>query len=182
MKLQIRDVNLTWWPKGGRGQLFVANPGEKPLSSLGDGGLDELVQSACEQGIKNVVVPTSLLAQQAGMIHVATGKNDCRLLFLKDVFEFNVEEFFPDTPFECLREIYAALQKGQDVLLISATNEISGFLPAALSVLEDPNVHIIKVIYPITQNEGYLLTTQQIAYLYGFSDALKHQLAEMDMS
>jgi len=171
MKLQIREVNLTWWSEGGRGQLFVANPGEKPPATSGAEWLDELVKSACEQGIKNVVAPTSLLVGRGGE---ASGENGCRLLFLRDTFEYNVEEFSPDTPLQCIREVYAALQNGEAVLYISATPEISGFLPAALSILADPVVHIIKVIYPVTQREGYVLTNEQIAYLNGFSGAIKY--------
>lgn len=175
MKLQIRDVQIPWWPVGGRGELFVAYPGAKPPNISDDDWVDELIESACEQGIKNVVAPTSVRPSNTGSSVGIAGKNECRLYHLKDEFEFNVDDLTGDTPLECIREIYLTLQNGENVLLVSLKEEISGFLPATLSILMEPAVHIVKVMYPVTQTEGYVLTSQQTAYLYGFSDAIKHQ-------
>lgn len=168
-------MQIPWWPVGDRGQLFVAYPGAKPPNISDDDWVGELIQSACEQGIENVVAPTSVRPSNTGVSVAISGKSECRLFHLKDEFGFNVDEITSDTPIECIREIYRALQKGENVLVVSVKEKFSGFLPAALSILADPAVHIVKVMYPITQTEGYVLSSQQTAYLYGFSDALNHR-------
>lgn len=175
MKLQISEVQIPWWPVSKRGELFVAYPGAKPPNISDGDWVGELIQSACEQGIKNVVAPTSVLPSNTGASVVIACKSECRFFHLKDEFEFNIDEITSDTPIECIREIYRALQNGENVLVVSVKEKISGFLPAALSILADPAVHIVKVVYPITKAEGYVLSSQQIAYLYGFSDAINRR-------
>lgn len=175
MKLQISEVQIPWWPLGERGELFVAYPGAKPPNISDDDWVGELIHSSCEQGIQNIVAPTSVCPYNTGASVVISGKSKCRLFHLKDEFEFNVDDLTGDTPLECIREIYRALQNSENVLVVSVKEKISGFLPAALSILADPAVHIVKVVYPITQAEGYVLSSQQIAYLYGFSDAINRR-------
>lgn len=78
-----------------------------------------------------------------------------------------------------LGKIIQLLDDGEDVLILSATRDISGFIPALFSMLGDPSCHIEKILYPI-EHGGYVLTPQQRGYLRGIDDAKRLRALELD--
>lgn len=85
------------------------------------------------------------------------------------------EDGFGETPLETVLPIFDSLTRGEDVLLLRWTEAPSGFVPAILSTLSAPYVHIEKVIYPVRQH-GCELSSEQVAYLYGLYDAFNNPL------
>jgi hypothetical protein len=66
-----------------------------------------------------------------------------------------------------IRSIIECLMQGQDVLVLSASKKISGFLPVVLRCLVEPQGHIVKIMY---STEG-ALTADQRGYIAGLVDA-----------
>jgi hypothetical protein len=81
-----------------------------------------------------------------------------------------VDNLNPDTPIESIARIFTAMQSGVDIVILSRSKQISGFIPAVLSRISNPQCPIVKLWYPITIGEGYNLTAFQLGYLYGLSD------------
>ena len=71
------------------------------------------------------------------------------------------------SPLNAARHVLEQLRKGGDVMILECTNRPSGFLPALLTMLAEPGVHVEKVIYPI-RHAGYDLHPDQIGFLHGF--------------
>ncbi len=81
----------------------------------------------------------------------------------------NVNSVEWETPRRSVEEIVDALKRGEDVLVLSATKTISGFIPAILGSLTHPDCHIEKMLWPI-QHDGYVLTPAQRGYIAGLLD------------
>jgi hypothetical protein len=78
----------------------------------------------------------------------------------------------PMTMMNSIREIIDRLQDGQDVVVLSHTRKISGFIPALLMCvslphLEDPT----KYWYTLVREQGLELTPFQVGYIHGLYDA-----------
>jgi hypothetical protein len=89
---------------------------------------------------------------------------------MMDAFS-GTENFDGHTPQDSIRTIVDYLKRGDDVVILSPTKKISGFVPAILSTVFDPHVHIVKVWCPIVYGSEYELTPFQYGYIYGQSDA-----------
>jgi hypothetical protein len=67
------------------------------------------------------------------------------------------------------------LKSGENVVVLFATNEISGFVPAIISkiqsVLDERFLDMEKIWYPIIHQNGYVLTQFQLGYLSGLEEA-----------
>jgi hypothetical protein len=74
-----------------------------------------------------------------------------------------------ETPGEVVSRVFNTLRSGDSVLVFGFTKEPSGFLPAAVSMLADPQCHVAKVVYPVRQS--YPLSETQVGYLAGYWDA-----------
>lgn len=98
-----------------------------------------------------------------------TGSGD-GLIEVQDEF-CGIEHYVPDTPIEGIKEIVNSLQKGVDVILMNVSKGISGFVPAAITRLQEKECNIVKLWYPILKQYGYELTPFQLGYLYGLTDA-----------
>jgi len=81
-------------------------------------------------------------------------------------------DYYMPSPDKGIAEIQAAVTKSENVVLLSATTRISGFVPVMLARIFLPNENILKIWYPIIHGHGYELTPFQLGYLYGRSTAL----------
>jgi len=72
------------------------------------------------------------------------------------------------TPVDSIRKIIDHLQRGEDVIVLSNTKNISDFVPAVLYLVADErNSHPAKMWCAIAQNVGVELTQFQSGYVYG---------------
>lgn len=86
------------------------------------------------------------------------------------------------TPQDCIGNIVTHLKDGDDVLILSATPTISGFIPAILTMLAEPHDHVEKVLWPIEHTAGYGLTPAQRGYLAGLYDAGRLRTVGLDIA
>jgi len=72
------------------------------------------------------------------------------------------------TPVDSIRKVIDHLQRGEDVIVLSNTKNISDFVPAVLYLVADErNSHPAKMWCAIAQNVGVELTQFQSGYVYG---------------
>lgn len=75
-----------------------------------------------------------------------------------------------EAPRYSIEKIVENLRRGEDVLVLTATKKISGFIPAVLGILMHPDCHIEKLLWPI-QYAGCELTPAQCGYVAGLQDS-----------
>ena len=75
------------------------------------------------------------------------------------------------------------MKAGEDVLVPSLSETLSGFVPLILCRIYGLDIHVAKVWYPVLQN-GYELSEFHMGYVYGLTDgvvlaALRREEAEL---
>jgi len=162
-----------------KGRLFVATPTRGKPRAVSPEQWCQLVLLAAEQSeFKCLVVPWSFWsAGHATLPLPASSRPGQQYVHVVDTAA-GFEELRGDTPMWGISEVIRLLSEGEDLLVVSASKKISGFIPAALVQVSAPEIHIVKVWYPVVASEGYELTPFQIGYLAGRAEpALTHSAA-----
>ena len=171
LKLIIRELEIPYC--GGqpfKGRIFSGNPSRlRPRDVPLDKWCASIVRLSTDQWKSRVCVPSSLLLTQEMRREYSTATNGRGYLNLVDDIGTIADDGF-DSPARDVREIIECLTRGDDVLILSRTRKISGFLPAILFRLFDPRCHILKILWTI-DHSGYEITNGQRGYIAGLSDA-----------
>lgn len=149
-----------------KGNLYVGTPSRnKPKDVTNELWQDTVLNLATERGKAHIVVPDSFgcngNVKQEGIEH-------CLCLNFPDLCDGNIER---GTPQEAIVRIVEHLKDAEDVLILSPTKRVSGFIPAIISMLAAPDCHIEKILWPIEHGAGYTLTPAQRGYLAGLYNA-----------
>lgn len=169
VNLNIQEIKIPWCEWELKGKLYAATATKpKPRGLPPEAWVTALLHAACKCGKYRLVIPRSICPSNAEMLLEQANLGEVQWIELLDVFE-GFDNYGGSTPIDAVRAIIDSLKDGQDVLILSATKKIPGFIPAILSIISAPEVHIVKVWYPI-HNKGYDLTPFQIGYIYGLYD------------
>jgi hypothetical protein len=175
-ELTIEEPEIPRCQLAFKGKLYAAtSSSSKPPDISPDTWAIALVRAARRRGKFRLVIPSSFCRLSIQGLFKQAGLDDTDWIELLDMFPGEFDNgrdryWGGRTPMDSLLAIVEALRAGQDVLILSATNKISGFVPAVLSRISDPMVNVVKVWYPITRGRDYELTAFQSGYLYGLSD------------
>lgn len=168
LKLIVQEFDI---PYGSRlpfkGCLYAATPSRnKQKQTSATAWCSELLNLTKQRGKAYYVVPDSFWPQiSEERTPDQNPQVDIRLADLIDGVTNGA------TPYDCIAEIIDHLKDGEDVAILSATKQISGFVPALLGMLAVPDCHIEKILRPIEHGSGYVLTQAQRGYLTGLYDS-----------
>lgn len=170
VKLKIQEISIPWCNVLLKGKLFAAIPcTPKPRGFSAVAWAVDLLRATKQFGSCRLVVPSSLCSSDTSKLLEQTGMGEINWIDLMDHFKgFN--DFDGYSPIDAVQKIIDALNVGEDVIILSGTKKISGFVPAIISKIIATEVHAVKVWYPIV-GKGYALTPFQLGYIYGLSDA-----------
>lgn len=178
LRLAIQDFAIPWgWPLPFKGRLLAGTPSRnKPRAASMAEWCDQIIELATQQSKAHLAIPDSFWPPR-------TDQNVELERKLPQYIQITDNPGGKPTELArlqwCLRDIIRHLTDGEEVLILSATREISGFVPALFSTLGAPSCHIEKVLYPI-EHGGYVLTPQQRGYLRGIYDAEHLRALELD--
>ena len=155
-----------------KGRLFSGTPNRgKPRSVPAEAWCELVLEAAQSSWKKHLAIPRSFWPKEKTLTWLSEKtQHHFQCIHVFDTFHSVIDHA---EVADSLRKKKKNLSLGEDVLIISANKKISGFVPAALTMLLDPQVHIAKVLYPITVGSGYDLTPFQLGYLHGLSDNLR---------
>lgn len=162
-------------PYGGllKGRLMVALPSRnRPRTTSQGDWCANVVNQSLALGELHLAIPESfwLSESKQGEKYSDFQSNIPQHIVVHDTFgEFGGDVHL--SPLSGLRAIVDLLAVGESVLVVSNSKVISGFVPALLGHIIDPDCHFEKLIWPIQHGEGYALTVAQIAYIAGLYDA-----------
>lgn len=169
VNLEIQEIEIPWCEWELKGKLYAAVPTKsKPRGLPLDEWATALLHAAYNCGKYRLAIPRSLCPANAEKLLEQAKMGEAQWIVMLDIFE-GYDTYGGSTPIEAVREIIDSLKNGENILMLSAKKKIPGFIPAILSIISAPEVHIVKVWYPIL-NKGYDLTPFQIGYLYGLYD------------
>lgn len=173
VKLRVQELFIPWCDWKLKGRLFAATPHKaKPRNIPSDAWTIAILGAASHYEQFQLVIPTSLLPANREKLLELAGFEDVSMINLMDNWG-DLNDFNGSAPIESVNRMICSLIKGENVLILSSSQKISGFVPAIFSKICDAQVHPEKVCYPITY-EGYKLTPSQIGYIYGLSDSDSH--------
>jgi hypothetical protein len=169
MTLEVQELHIPWLRSAFEGRLLAAIPsGSRPDGLSPETWASQILTAAHATGAQCLAIPVGFWP--GGERSAAPGGG--RWIEVMDTYP----GLGGPTPLDSVRDIVSALATGEDVLCLSATRTVSGFIPAILSRLSDAEVHIEKVVWPVMQGRGYELTPFQIGYLYGLGDAKSSEM------
>jgi len=87
----------------------------------------------------------------------------------------DISEQNGETPSAGLLKVHSALISGKDVWVLSLGDSDSGFVPAALTRMLIPDIHVEKLIYPMQQSMGYKFSGFALGYLFGLADSERYR-------
>jgi hypothetical protein len=165
--MRIEELFLFGGPL--KGKLLVATPEHRrPRDVPLETWLIELVRSANQNGKYRLAIPATFwkgLAPDFGHPEL----DGLSTIAVADSLE--PADGHGRRPADSIEQITRALSAGEDVLVLTSTQEVSGFIPAVLGLLADPQVHPEKVLYSIVKGESYSLTPFELGYVYGLADS-----------
>lgn len=170
-KLRVQELHIPYDSCAFKGKLLVATPFEDKPRNVAPLQWRSaiLANRVCKES--HLVIPLSFWLPYKPAHQELPSTSEFSRFYLVDEVPFDGENYSSDTPFDSIRRIIDCLKKGENVLALSATPDASGFLPAVLARVIDPNIHIVKLWWPIVHGNDYLLTPFQVGYLYGLTDA-----------
>jgi len=153
-----------------KGRIFSGNPSRiKPRDVTLDEWYATILRLAASQWKSHICIPYSLLSNQGKHHEYSTEHDQPRYLDLMDDLG-SISDDGSGSPASDIIEIIVCLTRGEDILILSQTRKISGFLPAILVRLCHPRLHILKLLREI-EHSGYEITAAQRGYIAGLSDA-----------
>lgn len=166
-KLIATQIEIPWGEDlPFKGDLYVGTPSRnKPKDVTNESWQDTILNLAVARGKACIVVPDSFWCKSN---ESPKDIENCLCIKFPDLCDGNVER---GTPQEAIVRIVEHLKDAEDVLILSTSKKISGFIPAILSMLAAPDCHIEKIMWPIEHGAGYTLTPAQRGYLAGLYDA-----------
>ena len=172
VETQIQEIRIAYGPGSAvTGKLFAATPvGKKPDTMPAETWATSLVKAASKMQNYLLAVPMSFWPTGISKGDVDTSLVGIQWVSVMDQID-KISNANGQTPTRSLLQVVKALKDGQDVLLLSSNDEISGFVPAIISKVLHPTAHIEKIVYPIVEGMGYPMTQFQIGYLYGMASA-----------
>ncbi len=160
-----------------KGRLLSASPSRsKPRNMEAAEWCAALMKIAFSKENCRVAIPESFWAFNQGSIDLRETTLPAHIAVPDLPSTIGIDQ--TETPCYAIEEIVQSLKRGEDVLVLSATTGISGFIPAVLTRLTHPNCHLVKLFYPI-ESAGYALSPDQKGYIAGLSDA--QWLSELDL-
>ena len=173
-KLKIQEVVLPYGGAGPKGRLFAATLElSKPRTVTADQWCQQVLEAAEASGFKYLVVPWSFWPEGCPPDSVRLGQ---RYVQVMDTVA-GIELLCGETPEQGLREVNRLLRGGQDLLVVSASQNVPGFIPAALAQMNESGIHIVKLWHPTVVSLGYELTPFQVGYLAGQAIFLRSSCA-----
>ncbi len=171
VNMNIQELDIPWMRIEFKGKLFAATPSKaKPRGISPETWAISLLDSRSQFGKCRIAIPRSFWPSNSRNLTEKAGMCFGDWIDLMDAFG-GTENLDGNTPQESIQTIIDYLKMGDDVVILSPTKKISGFVPAILSKVFDPHVYIVKVWYPIVHGSEYELTPFQYGYIYGQSDA-----------
>lgn len=170
VKLKVRELEIFYRPLPFKGRLFAATPtSPKPRDTDDNDWCDSIVAAARLSWSEHIVIPLSFWPNPERSSWISCNTNPAALFF--DVIDdyYGIKDHQLDTPYSSIRGMLDSLICGENILILSATKKISGFIPAILTRVTNPEIHIEKLCYPII-SEGYELSPYQVGYLCGLTD------------
>ena len=176
LTLKIQELHFHWYGrKAVKSRLCVATPSRaKPREVTAESWCAQIVETAQASWNQHLAIPWSFWPKGKPDSQFSTEAGEQRCFDVVDVF-CGFEDYHDGTPADSIREIIDCLARGEDVLILSNSKKISGFILAVLMRLLDPDRHIIKLWWPIIHG-GYDLSPFQLGYLYGLTDADRYPL------
>ena len=171
VELNIEELKIPYGDGGVfKGKLFGATPNrEKPHDMSAETWAISLLTLTTRIKEKyTLAVPVSFWPSIEICRAQKSEPNGVHWITVMDQIE-DISKQHGATPERSFHQIIDALKSGKNVLILSATGKISGFVPAIMSLLLHPTAHVEKVAYPIIEGLGYEMTPFQLGYLYGFS-------------
>ena len=172
LKLIVERLDIPWGCElPFTGDLYVGRPSRnKPKQTSSAAWCSEVLSLAVKHAKAYLVIPDSFWPEASGNHCVADliGYKPQHFLRLPDLLDGFANA---ETPNHTVRKIVEHLKYADDVLILSSSKAVSGFVPAILSMLAAPSCHIEKVLWPIENGRGYALTPAQRGYLAGLYDA-----------
>ena len=170
LKLIIKELEV-YYGQTFKGRIFTGNPSRgKPRDVPLDEWCASIVRLSALQWKSRVCIPRSFFSSQEKRHDYLTQPDRPRYLALVDDLG-SIGECQPSTPADDVREIIECLTRGDDILILSQTRKISGFLPAILAKLCHSNWHVIKLLWTL-EHHGYEITEGQRGYIVGLRDAV----------
>jgi ADP-ribose pyrophosphatase YjhB (NUDIX family) len=171
LKLNVQHVTLPYADYPFEGRLWIGTPSRNKPRTGQATWCNTLLEVAYAPDKWHLAIPTSFWPDE-----LASGGNDEEMelvapphiaipdrLGTEETVHANIPEY-------ALCPLVELLMSGEDVLLLSPSKKPSGFIPALLVLLLEPQCNIEKVLWPL-QHGGYELTPTQIAYIAGMSDS-----------
>lgn len=176
-KLKITELSLPYSSRPFSGRLLAGTPARnKPRNMEAADWCTALMKVAFSEGKCRVAIPESFWSASTGSISLSEMTLPAHIVVPDMPSTIGIDQ--TETPCYAIQEIVQSLMRGEDVLVLSATTAISGFIPAVLTRLTHPDCHLVKLFYPI-ESAGYALSPDQKGYIAGLSDA--QWLSEMEL-
>ncbi len=173
LSLTIQEIELPYSDNNSKGRLFAAVPeSDKPLTVTADQWRHQILETAEATDFKHLVVPWSFWPDGCPPDVVSL---DARHVQVMDTVA-GIELLCNEMPEQGLTKVSELLSSGHDLLLVCASQSVPGFVPAALTQMSEPDIHIVKLWYPVVVDKGYKLTPFQIGYLTGFASLIQYRL------
>jgi hypothetical protein len=172
IEIQIQEIRIAYGTGSAvTGKMFAATPiGKKPDTMPAETWAIALAKAASKKQNYLLAVPTSFWPTGASKSDVDTALVGIQWVSVMDQID-KIANANGQTPARSLLQVVKALKEGHDVLLLSSSDEISGFVPAIISKVLHPTAHVEKIVYPIVEGMGYPMTQFQLGYLYGMANA-----------
>lgn len=171
LKLIVTEIELPWISRlPFPGTLYAGTPSRnKPKQIDAVQWCADILNLAEKRGKAHLVIQESFWPKASGADdEIRSTLTSSHHLTCFDLPEGQTHGI---TPQKCVAQIVQNMKDAEDVLILCSTTKISGFIPAILSMLVEPDCHIEKVLWPIEHGAGYVLTPAQRGYLAGLYDA-----------
>lgn len=167
IKLIAKKIEIPWGDDLPlKGDLFVGIPSRNKPKAISDKVWSETILNlAIKRAQAYIVIPDSFWSGDESALHAF---NHPFCVKFPDLPDGMAKE---GTPQDVIGDIVEHLKDAEDVLILSHTTKVSGFVPAILGMLAVPDCHIEKILWPIEHQHGYVLTPAQRGYLTGLYDS-----------
>lgn len=170
MNLIVEEAVAPYLSNRFPGKLYLARPSKnKPREVSDEEWRDSILQWAKQVGGKwAIAIPASFWPKQRE-VDEAASSHGCVIPHIR-LMDMPGEVAGGETPENSIGEIIRALMTGQDVMILSGKEKVSGFMPAILGALVHPECHPEKLFWPVL-HQGYELTPAQMAYITALYDS-----------